>query len=162
MNPKHWDQIKRTAERSVVGPLMNWKVGAWNAWREVEFRIEPDLSGAPLSQAQLHWANLKHVDLTDADLSGAELCRADLSGANLTRANLSRADLTDADLSGADLTNANLNGAILSGTRLERANLNDARFGNAVGANECPLDGSASARPWTGNGDSGKRAFGIV
>jgi hypothetical protein len=69
-------------------------VDAWNAWRNQNPDIRPDLAGASLSEA-----NLSGVDSTKHDLRGAV-------GANLSDAILSGADLTKADLRGADLTKA--------------------------------------------------------
>ena len=88
--------------------LLKKGVAAWNAWRDENPDIRPDLRGA---------------DLCGADLSGANLSEADLSGANLSEANLSGANLSGANLSGADLTGANLSGANLSGANLSGANL---------------------------------------
>jgi uncharacterized protein YjbI with pentapeptide repeats len=127
-------------------------VTAWNAWRDENRNIHPDLSnlhwwadlrganfeGADLSEANLRGAylrgrnlsgaNLGGADLSEADLIGANLVRANLRGADLNRAllgtaNLSGADLSGANLSEADLINANLSGADLSGAYLGWANL---------------------------------------
>jgi uncharacterized protein YjbI with pentapeptide repeats len=128
-------------------------VAAWNAWRQENPDIRPDLSGADLSGANLSRADLSGANLSGADLSGANLSRADLSGANLMKANLSganlvEADLMDADLSWArlrgadlrkvvsiaatlmkaDLREANLSGANLSGANLMKANLSGANL----------------------------------
>jgi hypothetical protein len=90
---------------------------AWNAWREENPDILPDLSGADLSGA----------DLSGADLLVAILMEADLSGANLGKANLIRADLTNADLSGANLAGAHLGGAVMVGTNFTAADLTGCR-----------------------------------
>src|SRR5437764_409218 len=58
-------------------------IKGWNAWREANPRIVPDLSEADLSEA----------DLSEADLSGANLGLANLIEANLSGANLSGANL---------------------------------------------------------------------
>jgi hypothetical protein len=60
-------------------------VEKWNAWRQDNLTIRPNLSGA---------------DLRDANLGSAVLEGADLSGADLSVANLALADLTNADLGG--------------------------------------------------------------
>jgi len=98
----------------------------WNAWRTVNPRIQPDLSGEVFSQANLVGANL-----TNADLSGADLRRAHLWGPNLGGANLTKANLRDADLSGANLSGANLSGADLRRANLHWANLNGADLNGA-------------------------------
>jgi hypothetical protein len=61
-------------------------VAVWNAWREKNPEVCPDLSGAILSGA-----SLVETDLSGADLHGASLIDIDLSNANLSHANLSRA-----------------------------------------------------------------------
>ena len=122
--------------------LLKQGVDAWNAWRDENPDIRPDLSeanlsGADLSEANLSGANLSGADLSEANLSGANLSEADLSGANLSEANLSGANLSGADLSEADLSGANLSGANLSGANLSEANLSGADLSgaNLSGAN---------------------------
>lgn len=110
----------------------------WNAWRERNQAICPDLSRADLRSADLRYANLRstnlksadlgmanlsHADLSDTDLSFATLISANLSFANLTEARLGATNLTDANLNSANLAEARLSGAILYGTRLSGANL---------------------------------------
>ena len=63
---------------------------AWNAWREEDRVIRPDLSGA---------------DLREASLGMADLSRAVLSGTILSRANLGRAILFETILADLDLSN---------------------------------------------------------
>jgi uncharacterized protein YjbI with pentapeptide repeats len=58
-------------------------VDVWDAWREANPEVRPDIIGAKLVQL-----NLSRVDLSDADLSRAELNEADLTEANLTEAGL--------------------------------------------------------------------------
>jgi Pentapeptide repeats (8 copies) len=88
-------------------------VTAWNAWRDKNESVVPDLSEANLSGAILIGA-----DLNSADLSGADLSGADLNSAHLWHANLSGTNLRGAGLGSTDLTVANLSGANLSGIRL--------------------------------------------
>jgi uncharacterized protein YjbI with pentapeptide repeats len=83
-------------------------VDAWNAWREREPLITPDLS-----KAKLIGVDLDAAHLNGANLMGADLGWAYLIGANLNRANLNRANLMGAYLMGANLTEANLIWAIL-------------------------------------------------
>jgi uncharacterized protein YjbI with pentapeptide repeats len=87
---------------------------AWNAWREDNPDIAPDLSGADLSGADLSGTDLSGTDLSRADLSGAHLSGAHLSEADLSEADLRRADFCGVDLSGVDLQSADLSGADLS------------------------------------------------
>lgn len=98
-------------------------VASWNAWRDENPALPPDLTGADLSGADLTGADLYGADLTRANLSRAKLPGADLSGANLPGADLYRVDLYGADVAGADLTGANLCRADLSRTNLTGARL---------------------------------------
>ena len=124
-------------------------VDAWNAWRQQEPSLAPDLGGADLAGANLSGANLSRTDFIAAKLMEANLAGANLSGANLGRANLSganlsavttsfgAADLRGANLSGTDLSAANLYGVQLSGADLSGAQLGGANLIGAqlVGAN---------------------------
>jgi uncharacterized protein YjbI with pentapeptide repeats len=78
--------------------LLKQGVEAWNAWRNENRNIRPDLAGADLAGARLIGAYLR----------GANLFEVNLAGANLTKARLERADLTGADLTKANLTEADL------------------------------------------------------
>jgi uncharacterized protein YjbI with pentapeptide repeats len=118
---------------------------AWNAWREADPDIVPDLSGAALteragiSRAILSGGlDLRGAMLQDADLSGASLREADLTyacleGADLRQADLSRSALIFADLSDTNLTGARLDNADLAGASLSRARLGGADLTLAVG-----------------------------
>src|SRR5215813_430059 len=61
--------------------LLKKGMGAWNAWRDENPDIRPDLVQADLFRAYLHGANLSGANLTDAELSAAVLDRAVLIGA---------------------------------------------------------------------------------
>jgi uncharacterized protein YjbI with pentapeptide repeats len=131
-------------------------IAEWNAWRQDNPTMLPDLrganlrgvilidadlayadlSGANLFNAILRAANLRRASLSGAilegaDLTGADLRRAGLSSANLHRASLSSANLRGASLGGANLYNANLSGAILEGAHLSDANLRHANLRGA-------------------------------
>jgi uncharacterized protein YjbI with pentapeptide repeats len=123
-------------------------VDEWNAWRNDNRAIQPDLSGASLRAANLRGINLKDAAVVGADLTTARLTSADLSGAHasmaivieadlrmagLEKADMSytravAADFSGADLKNADLSNADLSGAYLRGTRLNRALIAGARL----------------------------------
>jgi len=107
-------------------------MAAWNAWRDENPDIRPDLSEANLYRAQLSKVNLGEVNLREANLSEASLYDARLAGADLREAKLYQADLNFAKLGGADLSMANLSGARLrtANAKLFRANLNAAHLGN--------------------------------
>jgi uncharacterized protein YjbI with pentapeptide repeats len=145
------------ADPAHIAELMKG-VDAWNAWRDANLEVDPDLSdanlrgrnlsganlsgrGANLEGANLIEANLSGADLSGAylsdaflrgaNLSGANLSPAYLEGANLIEANLSGADLSGAYLTGAILVEANLAGAILIGASLVQANLTEAHLNGA-------------------------------
>jgi uncharacterized protein YjbI with pentapeptide repeats len=126
---------------------------AWNAWREENPSIVPDLAGitlklshrqmgpingghinlrsALLQAAMLRFATLSVAELENADLSGADLVHARLDRSNLRAANLSNAQLDHASFAEADLTNATLCGASLSFTNLTAADLEAADMSGA-------------------------------
>jgi uncharacterized protein YjbI with pentapeptide repeats len=126
-------------------------IDAWNAWREKEPRVTPDLieadlrgaslwgaslwrarlGGANLSKAELNRANLNRADLRGADLGEANLGEANLGGANLERVGLGAANLTAADLSAGNLRWVYLREADLRKANLRRADLGDADLGRA-------------------------------
>jgi uncharacterized protein YjbI with pentapeptide repeats len=111
--------------------ILRQRVEAWNAWREENPDIHPDLTRAGLTRADLTGANLFEAGLTGANLFEADLTGAGLNGADLTRANLTGANLTGTYLFEADLTGANLGGADLTRADLTRANLTRVNLGGA-------------------------------
>jgi Pentapeptide repeats (8 copies) len=122
--------------------LLKQGVATWNAWRDENPDIRPDLDEANLGGADLIRANVRGANLSGANLSGADLDKADLIGAKLNKANLSGAILGGADLWEANLNNANLleanlsgadlGGADLIGTKLNKANLSGAELEGAT------------------------------
>lgn len=137
--------------------LLKQGVEGWNQWRESNYLIVPDLSGADLSRANLNHVNLtgaylcetdlRMANISDADLTGADLRGANLKGANLRGTTLNQANLAGTDLSGAhlmlvnlieaNLTWVNLSEANLKVANLTRANLSEAnlQMANLSGAN---------------------------
>jgi uncharacterized protein YjbI with pentapeptide repeats len=117
--------------------LLKQGVAAWNAWRDENPDIRPDLSGADLHDRDLRNANLSNACLIDTDLSGALLSHAHFIGAECSsETDLSQARLVYADLSGVNLNRtslfeANLNRAILKGTQLIEA---DFSYADLLGA----------------------------
>lgn len=134
----------------------SWDAAEWNAWRQCEPALRPDLRGAnlirfrlgdaelvgaDLARAQLAHANgyrarLAGADLTGAQAEGCDLMSADLEDANLALAAFVRADLRSARMSrasllGTDLREARLQSAILAGAQLSRARLIEADLGGA-------------------------------
>jgi uncharacterized protein YjbI with pentapeptide repeats len=131
-NPEHLAKLREGVE-------------AWDAWREKNPDIRPDLFEADLFEADLVCANLNNANLTGADLCGADLTGAALVQANLRKAKLEGADLTEADLQEADLREADLNKADLSKTHLVGANLGSANLNGAI-LNEADLGGANLGR----------------
>jgi hypothetical protein len=87
-------------------------VDAWNAWRDENPDILPDLS-----EANLSGANLGRADLIGADFAGANLKGANLSGAVLQAATLVNTDLTGADLTGCRIYGVSAWALKLEGTK---------------------------------------------
>jgi Pentapeptide repeats (8 copies) len=121
-----------TRNRKPPSPDGSGRSHAWNAWRDENPNIHPDLREANLSAAKLSRADLRPADLREANLSGADLSGADLSGANLSFADLGGANLSEASLKKADLGFAYLNAANLNAADLSEANLSAAKL---IGAN---------------------------
>jgi uncharacterized protein YjbI with pentapeptide repeats len=117
--------------------LLKQGVAAWNAWRDENPNIRPDLSkadfsGRDLRNANLGGARLIGTDLDNADLSGACLIDTDLDTANLSHAVLVGAECSsETDFSGARLVYANFSGLTLNGVRFINANLNRADLSGA-------------------------------
>ena len=117
--------------------ILKQGVEAWNAWREENPEIEPDLSRAQLRAVDLQGANLERTNLEGANLRRAELRGARFQGADLRYAklwysSLEGVDLVQVDLKSADLEGANLSRADLGGANLANTNL---RGANLAGAN---------------------------
>jgi Pentapeptide repeats (8 copies) len=117
-NPDHVAQLKKG-------------VTAWNAWRQENPDIRPDLSGADFNKADLREADFREVDFREANLREANLSGAILFWADLVKANLSGASLTGATLLGANLVAADFTGANLSGGLLHTALMVDTDFTGA-------------------------------
>ncbi len=81
-----------------VRRLLNEGVEAWNAWREAEPDVQPDLRNANLRSAKLRSADLRSADLRESSLSDAKLSDAKLSDANLSDANLWETKFIEVDL----------------------------------------------------------------
>jgi uncharacterized protein YjbI with pentapeptide repeats len=116
--------------------MLKQGVAAWNAWRDANPHVHPnlsetDLSGENLINANLSGANLNGAILREANLNGANLNGATLFQANLAGAKLIEAKLIQANLSGAMLRRTNLSGAILRGADFSMTDLTRADFTNA-------------------------------
>src|SRR5262249_23668576 len=98
---------ERTTEQIA---LLQQGVHNWNAWREENADISPDLQRADFRGANIAEANLSEANLVWTNFRAANLTEANLKLADLTSANLSRANLHNADISGGTLTQADLQG----------------------------------------------------
>jgi uncharacterized protein YjbI with pentapeptide repeats len=105
---------------------------SWNAWRQRNLSVLPDLHRADLSKAPLGGANLSRSNLYGASIIGADLREANISEATLIEANLTGANLSAAKVSGANLTRANLSVANFKGADLREANLREANLSGAI------------------------------
>jgi Pentapeptide repeats (8 copies) len=117
--------------------LLKQGVATWNAWRDENPDIRPDLSGADLDEANLGGAdliraNVRGANLSGANLSGADLDKADLIGTKLNKANLSGAELEGATLVNTDLTSADLTGCRIYGVSAWGLKLEGAKQQNLV------------------------------
>ncbi|HXD29513.1 MAG TPA: toll/interleukin-1 receptor domain-containing protein [Pyrinomonadaceae bacterium] len=118
----------------------------WNAWRDANPDVMPDLSGADLlylelARADLSKANLGSVDFSYANLIGSNFSNSNVSGAVFVGANLDGADFTGADGSDADFSKANLTRAYLNSGRFGNAYLADA-FLNQANLTDADLNGA--------------------
>ena len=116
-------------------------VDAWNAWRDKNPNVRPDLTGAKLIEARLNGANLSHAMLEVSDLHRAVLEVANLSGANLAGADLSGASLTAAHLDDANLVQANMAGADLREAFLWLTVFGNTTLSEVKGLDQCRHSG---------------------
>jgi hypothetical protein len=108
--------------------ILKQGMAAWNAWRDENPNIRPDLSEANLHDRDLRYANLSNACLIDTDLSEALLSHANFIGAecssetDFSKARLVYADFSEVNLNGVRFIEANLHGAILKGALFIEAN----------------------------------------
>jgi len=103
--------------------LLKQGAAAWNAWRDKNPNIDPDLREADLRGTNLRRVNLRRANLSEANIRRADLRKADLTRANLRDALLGRAHILDVSLTEADLRGASLEAAALVDTDLTGADL---------------------------------------
>jgi hypothetical protein len=97
--------------------LLKQGVDAWNAWRDQNPHIRPDLIDADLRGAHLIAADLRGADLRGAHLRAADLSRADLRGADLRGTALLHTVFTNADLTGCRIYGVSAWGLKLDGAK---------------------------------------------
>ena len=113
--------------------ILKQGVKAWNAWREENPEIKPELNGANLSAVNLsgidlNRAYLARAILEGADLSGANVSQVSFGEAKLREINLCQANLYGADFRYAEAPRANLSGANLQKAYLFKADLHEANL----------------------------------
>jgi hypothetical protein len=136
-NPEHLEILKQG-------------VRVWNEWRVKKAEVEPDLSGADLSEHELteflgeapvddrtvrmfyEGINFIFTDLSEASLENSDLKYANLSKANLSECNLRGANLYGANLDYAQLTDTNLSNARIGWTAFGSTNLSTVKGLNAL------------------------------
>ncbi len=127
--------------------LLERGVSVWNAWRDMNEGVKPDLSGADFQGALLGRVNFSDTNLEEANFTNANLYRADLTraclrGTYLSRSRLDRAQLCLADLgtcrlNGTDLTRADLAGSNLAGAIFSETIMSDLDLSEAEGLEAC-------------------------
>jgi len=120
--------------------ILQQGVKVWNAWRDQNPTITPDLAGVPffrthLPEAKLFRVNFSGTNLTGADFSWADLSQANLADANLTRAHLADATCFGATFIGATLTQADLQGANLTSADFTRADISKVDLAETIFGN---------------------------
>lgn len=111
-------------------------VDAWNAWRQENPHVNPDLSNESI-YGNLAGINFSNTNLTSADLhnasdfSNGDFSRAILNYAWLEYQNFTKSNFSEARLFGARAQNARFCNAILRKTRFTNATLNEVDFRNA-------------------------------
>jgi uncharacterized protein YjbI with pentapeptide repeats len=106
-------------------------VRAWNAWRQANPAVKPNLAGAKLRKVNLEGIDLDRANLRRADFTEAQLNKATLGFADLRQANFSNARLLGADLGSANLFKANLSHAALADAHFETTSLIKANLSHA-------------------------------
>jgi len=133
-NPEHLEILKRGVKE-------------WNAWREANRGIVPDLSGQRIENENLgshialkintagtgfDYADAIFPNFDKVNFSNAYLTHINFSGSNLRGANFNGAQVYGADFVNADLRWMNLRGTYLYSTNFFGAQLEEADFAEAV------------------------------
>jgi len=118
--------------------ILKQGVEAWNAWREENPDITPDLEritlygwnlrGANLSRTELTYAMLHRCFLERANLEEAEIHNADLSATDFTEATLVKANLCESILGAQDVEHARGGGHGYGRASFYKANLTGAHL----------------------------------
>jgi len=106
--------------------ILKQGVEAWNAWREENPDITPDLE-----RLAIYGWNLRGINLSRAELTYAMLHRCFLDSANLDEAEIHNADLSSTDFREATLVKTNLCESILGRQYTEHASGSGHGYGRA-------------------------------
>jgi len=117
-------------------------VESWNAWREANPDVKPDLRGFSFSKVSVpgHLIEMdvkkryETVHLNEINLAGVNLIDADLRDISMFKANLQGSHFLYSNLEGTYLAFADLKHASINSTRLKKADLYNAdlRKSNAI------------------------------
>jgi uncharacterized protein YjbI with pentapeptide repeats len=122
--------------------LIKQGVDAWNAWREKNPEIHPDLSQMDLRGSKLQKINFSRSNLRECKLQFSNLASANLEGANLTKSKLQETCLQNANMLSCDLSGAGMLESNLQYTNLENANLEGVQFNEDTLLNQTNLKGA--------------------
>ena len=139
-NPEHESKIREGVDN-------------WNAWRNANIDVEPDLNGlsGPFEDSEFFSSKLEYANLANTNLKNANFQGVSLKASKLIKANLRNVDFTDAnlqhiDFQGADLTEAILKNTVASGAILKNVDLTNAELQGAdlqvVNFTRARLDGA--------------------
>lgn len=104
-NPKHLQTLRKGVE-------------AWNNWRLLNDKVQPDLRGL----------NLAKINLEGANLTDTKLGKTILRGANLNRVNFSRAELIGTDFSDATIQFSRFVRTVIQNVSFKNAELSHSFF----------------------------------
>lgn len=101
----------------------------WNDWRTAHPNLEPDLSGADLSNREFaREMNFRFADCSGCSFSGAYVPGASFFSANLTGANLRNLDAIGVDFSSCKASGADFTSALLLSSEFNSADLSHVKF----------------------------------
>lgn len=92
--------------------ILNGDVSTWNQWRNVNLKVQPDLTRIDLSNRDLSGIDFKGVGLFKANLSGCNLSNAILRQSIAIKTNFENANLSGAHIYGISAWDNKINGAI--------------------------------------------------
>ena len=122
--------------------LIKQGVNPWNAWREKNPEIHPDLSQADLRGSKLQKVNFSSCNLQECKLQFSNLMGATLEGANLIKSKLQESNFQSANMHNCNLSRSGMLEANLQYTNLENSNLDRVQFNEDTLFNQTNLKGA--------------------